>query len=49
MFKKDADKAKKSIREYKPAKGENWVDVMNRGKAFLDELAEIYLGNISNT
>lgn len=31
------------IRSYKPEKGESWIDVMNRGKEFLNNLCENYI------
>jgi len=37
-FKKEADKAKKSIRDYKPRDGECWKDVYNRAQNFIDEV-----------
>ena len=36
-------KAKKNIREYKPAKGESWIDVMNRAKDFLNDVTKTHM------
>ncbi|CDW81697.1 phosphoglycerate mutase family protein [Stylonychia lemnae] len=37
-FKKEAQKAKKNLREYKPVKGESWSDVMRRAQSFISEI-----------
>eukprot|EP00347_Sterkiella_histriomuscorum_P004203 403361353 len=42
-FKKEAAQAKKTVRDFRPPKGENWKDVMARAQAFIQEMAAIYI------
>ena len=36
------------MREYKPNKGESWIDVMDRARDFLFEVADQFLFNKTN-